>query len=201
MAQKIYDMLRKEIITLRLSPGEPLSEENLAKRFKVSRTLVREALRRLNHEGLVEQIPRKGAFVAKIGLTDVREIFQIREATEGIAARIAAPRIGQKKLDMIEDALYSGNDEEAERAGKKLHELILRYTDNKRMLDLLRILRVQLERMYFYTRALPGREKRSREEHKKILKSIRQRDPALAEEVMREHIVSTMQSVIRSLST
>ena len=201
MTQRIYKMLRREITTLRLSPGKALSEENLAKRFKLSRTPVREALRRLSHEGLVELIPRKGAFVSKIGLSDVREIFQIREAMEGIAARIAAPRIDEKKLDMIENVLYSGNDKDAEQAGKKLHELILEHAENKRLLDLLRILRVQLERMYVYARALPDRDKQSREEHKKIVKSIRQRDPALAEGAVREHIVSTMQSVIRCLST
>jgi len=199
LKEKIYDTLRKEIITLRLSPGEPLLEKNLAKRFKVSRTPIREVLRRLNHQGLVEMIPNKGAFVARIGLSDVREIFQIREALEGIAAKISASRFRKEELDELESALNTDDIEKAEEVGRKLHQIILEKAENKRITNLIDMLRGQIERMYFFAKNLPGREKRSLEEHREIIKALRTGDGELAEKAMRGHIISTLRTVIRSL--
>ena len=199
MKKKIYNILKEEIITLRLPPGEPLTEEKLAKRFKVSRTPIREVLNKLNHEGLVEIIPQKGAFVAKIGFSDVREIFQIREALEGIAAKISVFRFTKEELDEFESALNTEDLAKAEEVGRKLHQSILEKAGNKRISDLISILRGQIERMYFFARNLPGREKKSLEEHKEILRALRMRNGELAEKAMRKHIISTMRTVIRSL--
>lgn len=199
MKKKIYTILKKEIVTLRLSPGEPLLEQNLAQRFKVSRTPVREVLRRLNHEDLVEIVPQKGAFVARIGLSDVREIFQIRQALEGIAAKISASRFTKEELDEFESALDTDDLEKAEEVGKKLHHSILEKTGNRRISNLIEMLRTQIERMYFFAKSLPGREKRSLEEHRGILQALRRGDGESAEKAMRKHIVSTMRTVIESL--
>jgi len=199
LKKKIYDILKGEIVTLRLSPGEPLLEQNLAKRFKVSRTPVREVLNRLNHEGLVELIPQKGAFVAKIGFTDAREIFQIREALEGIAAKISASRFTKEELDEFESALDTEDLEEAEKVGRKLHQSIVQKAENKRISGLIDMLRGQIERMYFFARNLPGREKRSLQEHREILQTLKMKNGELAEKVMRKHMVSTLRTVIESL--
>jgi len=199
LKKKIYDILKEEIVTLRLPPGEPLIEEKLAKRFKVSRTPIREVLNKLNHEGLVEIIPQKGAFVAKIGFSDVRELFQIREALEGLAAKISASRFTQEELDEFESALNTEDLAKAEEVGRKLHQAILEKAANRRILNLMGILRSQIERMYFFARNLPGREKRSLDEHKEILRALQMRDGELAEKAMREHIISTMRTVIKSL--
>lgn len=199
MKNKIYKILKEEIVTLHLAPGEPLLEEKLAKRFKVSRTPIREVLNKLNHEGLVELIPQKGAFVARIGFTDVRELFQIREALEGLTAKISASRFTKEELDEFESALDTENLDKAEEVGRKLHQTILEKAGNKRISSLMDVLRNQIERMYFLAKNLPGREKRSSEEHKEILQALRMRNGELAEEVMRKHIVSTMQTVITSL--
>jgi len=199
LKKKIYDILKGEIVTFRLSPGEPLLEQNLAKRFKVSRTPVREVLRRLNHEGLVEIVPQKGAFVGRIGFTDVREIFQIREALEGLAAKISASRFTKKELDEFESALDTEDLDKAEKVGRKLHQIILEKAGNKRISNLIDILRSQLERMYFFAKNLPGREKRSLEEHREILQALQMKNGELAEKALRKHIVSTMRTVIESL--
>jgi len=199
LKNKIYKILKEEIVTLHLAPGEPLLEEKLAKRFKVSRTPIREVLNKLNHEGLVELIPQKGAFVARIGFTDVRELFQIREALEGLTAKISASRFTKEELDEFESALDTENLDKAEEVGRKLHQTILEKAGNKRISSLMDVLRNQIERMYFLAKNLPGREKRSSEEHKEILQALRMRNGELAEEVMRKHIVSTMQTVITSL--
>ncbi len=199
MKKRIYDTLREKIVTLRLPPGEPLIEEKLAKRFKVSRTPIREVLNRLNHEGLVELIPQKGAFVARIGFTDAREIFQIREALEGIAAKISASRFTKEELDEFESALDTEDLEEAEKVGRKLHQSIVQKAENKRISGLIDMLRGQIERMYFFARNLPGREKRSLQEHREILQTLKMKNGKLAEKVMRKHMVSTLRTVIESL--
>ncbi len=199
MKKRIYDILREKIVTLRLPPGEPLIEEKLAKRFKVSRTPIREVLNRLDHEGLVELIPQKGAFVARIGFTDAREIFQIREALEGIAAKISASRFTKEELDEFESALDTEDLEEAEKVGRKLHQSIVQKAENKRISGLIDMLRGQIERMYFFARNLPGREKRSLQEHREILQALKMKNGELAEKAMRKHMVSTLRTVIESL--
>ena len=199
MKKEIYNILKKEIVTLRLFPGEPLPEQNLAQRFKVSRTPVREVLRRLNHEGLVEIVPQKGAFVARIGLSDVREIFQIRQALEGIAAKISASRFTKEELDEFESALDTDDLEKAEEVGRKLHQSVLEKAGNRRISNLIDMLGSQIERMYFFAKNLPGREKRSLEEHREILQALRTGDGELAEKATRKHIVSTMRAIIESL--
>ena len=199
MKNKIYKILKEEIVTLRLAPGNPLLEEKLAKRFKVSRTPIREVLNKLNHEGLIELIPQKGAFVARIGFTDVRELFQIREALEGLAAKISASRFTKEELDEFESALDTENLDKAEEVGRKLHQTILEKAGNKRISSLIDVLRSQIERMYFLAKNLPGREKRSLEEHKELLQALRTRNGELAEKAMRKHMASTLRTVIESL--
>ena len=200
MKKKIYEILKEEIVTLHLPPGEPLVEEKLAKRFKVSRTPIRELLNNLNHEGLVELVPQKGAFVARIGFTDAREIFQIREALEGIAAKISASRFTKEELDEFESALDTEDLEEAEKVGRKLHQSIVQKAENKRISGLIDLLRGQIERMYFFAKNLPGREKRSLEEHREILQTLKMKNGELAEKAMRKHMVSTLRTVIESLA-
>jgi DNA-binding GntR family transcriptional regulator len=192
---KIYEILRNEIITLCLSPGEPLLEQTLARRFKVSRTPIREVLRRLNHEGLVEIIPQKGAFVAVIGLSDVHEVFQIREALEGLAARIAASRMDKGQLDSIEHKLSERSMEEAAQAGARLHQFILEATENRRLLSMMEILKGQIDRLRAVAGRFPGRTSKSIEEHKEILTALKAKNGELAEKAMRRHIRSTMLSI------
>ena len=199
MKKKIYDILKEEIITLCLPPGEPLIEEKLAKRFKVSRTPIREVLNKLNHEGLVELIPQKGAFVGRVGFIDVRELFQIREALEGIATKISVSRFTKEELDEFESALDTEDLDKAEEVGRKLHQTILEKAGNKRISSLIDVLRSQIERMYFFAKNLPGREKRSLEEHREILRALKMKNGELAEKAMRKHMVSTLRTVIESL--
>lgn len=196
----VYHALKKDIITLRLPGGEFLSEVRLAQRFKVSRTPVREALRRLNHEGLVEVIPNKGTFVSRVDIATIREIFQIREGLEGIAARIATSHLDQKKLEGIWQALDSPDREKGARAGQKLHKVIFEATENKRLLEIIRILEDQMTRIHFLAKRIPGRDDKSIQEHKEIVRALKAGKGDLAEKAMRRHIRSTMRSVFESLA-
>lgn len=101
--EKAFRVIRKEILSNRLPPGESLNERNLSERLKVSKTPIREAIQLLHKEGLVDFVPQKGAFVAQISLNDIGEIMQIREGLEPLAAGIAASSYPLKELAMIEN--------------------------------------------------------------------------------------------------
>lgn len=198
---RVYDELKQRIITLELSPGEPLKEQELATHFEVSRTPVREALGILDHEGLVEIIPQKGAFVAKLDFMIIREIYQLREVLEGLAARIAAPRIDIRKLDKIEKILDSSEDAaQIERKGRELHEFIIKAAGNRRLAEILRILQSQVMRIHYLTVRIPGRTEKSLQEHREIIAALRKRKGNLAERTVKRHIMSSMESTLRAIA-
>jgi len=98
LADQAYRILLEDIVTLKLQPGEVLAEEDLRRRLDLGRTPIREALQRLASERLVVVIPRKGVIVSEINITDLGEIYEVRETMEGLAARLAAERFGAGPL-------------------------------------------------------------------------------------------------------
>src|SRR5215831_5496557 len=98
LAGTVYEALRQAIVDREFDPGEPLTEEDLSRRFKVSRTPVREALAKLERDHLVRVVPKKGAFVRTMSHEEIRELYQIREVLETLAVRLAAPRVDRDDL-------------------------------------------------------------------------------------------------------
>lgn len=198
-----YSEIANLLIQEQLQPGEPLVEADLVDRLGLGRTPIREALLQLAKEGLVEMYPRRGAFVAKIGLKDVRELFEIREAIEGIAARSAAQTAEAEALKGFErrweEAEGIKDPEERIRSfdaiGDELHEYILRVCDNKRIVQIINNYRLLLQRERHHAAAIPGRLEMSYREHRKILEAMLERDPEKAERMMRRHIASTAQTI------
>lgn len=198
---KVYNELKQRIITLQLAPGEPIKEQELATRFEVSRTPIREALTILNHEGLVEIIPQKGAFVARLDFMMIREIYQLREVLEGLAARIAAPRIDIRKLNKIGKMLNGSEGvDQIEKAGRGLHEFIIEVAGNRRLAEIVRILQNQIMRVHYLTARIPGRTGKSLQEHRKIIAALRKRKSDLAEIAVKKHIISSMESTLREIA-
>jgi DNA-binding GntR family transcriptional regulator len=101
----IYEILKKEIILRKIKPGEKINEEELAKSLQVSRTPVRETLLRLEHEGIVEIIPRRGAFVVSQSKQKVMDILQVREVLEGLVARLATENMDERILNRLRNCL------------------------------------------------------------------------------------------------
>lgn len=184
--------------------GDSLVEEELAARYRGSRTPVREALRRLAHEGLVTIADRRGATVVDYSLRDIVEIYTIREALEGMAARLAA--------DLMEDAAVESLEEMFEglaaaqrqgrlpEAGDRIHDVILQASGNRRLGLLMDVNKVHQARLHRTATRLPGRVEQSFLEHQRILAALKSRDPDAAEHVIREHIRSTRRSLIESAS-
>ena len=102
LRELVFESLREAIIQGKLGPGERLMEIQLAEEMGVSRTPVREAIRKLELEGLVVMIPRKGAYVAGLSLKDIADVFEIRRALEGLAAELASERATDEELEQME---------------------------------------------------------------------------------------------------
>lgn len=199
----IYEAIKDKIISGELSHATPIVEKKLALEYQCSRTPIREALRKLEQDGLVKIIPRKGVFVSQITITDIEEIFVIREALEGISTRIATGIISNHNIKILhaiaEKADYEfkeGDNEGSFQSGNELHDIILKIAGNNRIIKTISTIKDQIQRMHLMAKTIPGRLEKSNFEHSEIIKAMELRDIELAELKMREHIRSTKESLI-----
>ncbi|MCL5958594.1 MAG: GntR family transcriptional regulator, partial [Chloroflexi bacterium] len=165
------------------------------------------ALLQLEREGLVVIVPFKGARVAGISLKDIREVFELRAALEGLAARLATSVLTEKGLEEARRVLLSideaaGNEdyEAYAAAEKQIHRLLARASDNDRLVASLKNLDDQVERMRALAIHGPGRLTRSRQEYRAILAAIEEGNPSQAEKLMRAHVHAVMQELLEEQS-
>jgi GntR family transcriptional regulator, rspAB operon transcriptional repressor len=207
----VYEELKNAIVDLRLAPGEPLREATLADRLGVSKTPIREALTRLEQEGLVETTSFKGAVVTRYSREDLIEIYELRELLENAAVRAAAQsmtepdrarlgHIAQESRRLQRSQEPSGQDR-AELAAllTEFDALLYDQVLNHRIKALIENLRAHLTRIGQLTAEIPGRIDASVDEHERIVEAIAARDPELAEQCMREHIRSVRDAQLRAL--
>lgn len=202
----VFNTLRQAILRGELAPGERLMEIRLAERLGVSRTPIREAIRKLELEGLVLMVPRKGAEVAKISEKSLREVLEVRRSLEELATELACQRMSDEQIsgleaarDAFEAAVDSGDVMEMAECDEKFHDVIFGGSDNARLVQILNNLR---EQMYRYRlEYIKDADKRQilLLEHENIVRAIRARHVAEAREAMREHIDNQEITVSRNL--
>jgi DNA-binding GntR family transcriptional regulator len=205
--QRVYDHLRAEIMGDRLPPGTELSEVALSKELAVSRGPIREAIGRLAAEGLVTVRPRRGAEVRFITPEELIESYQVREALEVLAVRLAVPRItgaALADLDGLADRMSEHAKEGAVAdfftANVAFHELLCELSGNKKLLQVYRRLAGEIGRFQARTLALRGSLEGSVAEHRAILAAIRLRDVDKAAELTAAHIRVPAQRLHETLS-
>jgi DNA-binding GntR family transcriptional regulator len=194
--ERAYRHLKTAIVSVQTTPGTPLNEQQIAGRLGMSRTPVREALRRLEQEGLVVRHPRRGVVVAPLSMQDVLEIWQLREILEPAACRLAVGRLDPVALAGLERTLSAlvGREprlEDYERhhqADVALHRLIAQATGNARLFQILEALTGRIARVRMAHS--PTRFRRALREHLDILAALRRGDPEVAAEVMRVHLAN-----------
>jgi DNA-binding GntR family transcriptional regulator len=191
----VFETLREAIIEGVLNPGERLMEVQLAEEMGVSRTPVREAIRKLELEGFVVMLARKGAYVADISTKDIADVFEIRAGLESLACQLAAERITDEELDELQvllvkvvDNAEQGDVEAFIEADTEFHDVLYRASRNERLVQIISNLREQIQRFRSTTLASPGRLKVALEEHKKIVDAIYERNIVLAGQLAQEHI-------------
>lgn len=205
---RVIAEMRRRIISGEAASGALLSELALAEEFGVSRTPVREALKQLQTEGLVEVRPRVGTFVAAPSRRDITELFQMKELLEGAAARLLAQRGRVPELDRLQQNLRDADDAVSrdDRSHyatlvEEFHGLLIVGADNTKLEAHYRTLMNQLAYSRLVTTSLdqPGRPMQSEREHHVVLDLIIAKDGDSAERVMREHVRASRQALLAGL--
>jgi len=204
----VFNTLRQAILRGELKPGERLMEIQLANKLGVSRTPIREAIRKLELEGLVLMIPRKGAEVAEITEKSLKDVLEIRRALEDLAVRLACEKITKEEIkelkkagDEFKKVLKSQDITEVAEADVRFHDVIYMATDNPKLIQLLNNFREQMYR--FRVEYLKKAEVRPQllAEHDEIIKYITEGNKEEASRVVTRHIENqalTVQDVIRT---
>lgn len=208
LRDQVYDILKKKIILRDIGSGEKINEEELAKAFGVSRTPIRETLVRLEHEGIVKIIPRRGAFVVSQSLKKVIDLLQVREVLEGLVVRLATKNMKSDILHRIRKCLEEVSSDTLDPnrlmkytpADVEFHSLLLEACDNELLESMMERVNANLQMVRLRTVALPGRPEQTVREHFEIVAAIERGDAALAETLMRKHVASVRRDVEKNIS-
>ncbi|MDT8894616.1 GntR family transcriptional regulator [Halomonas sp. I1] len=194
--QRLRDALEDDIINGRRAPGERLDPEALGREFEVSRTPVREAIQQLVASGLVTVSPKKGTFVAKVGIDQLIEMFEVMAELEGMCGRLAARRISDEELTTLREALArceaaarAGDPDEYYYENAAFHDCIYRASHNGFLDSEARQLKQRLKpyrRLQLQVRQRMGS---SLDEHREIVDAIEAGDAERAEHALRDHVL------------
>ena len=192
LREKIVDYLKESIIKGHLKPGERIAEPELAEKFGVSRTPVREALRQLESEGFLTVLPRKGATVSPITDKDVQEFYAIKSLLEGYAARIACERMTEKDVRRMEELneqmkVFAENEDVKSffKCDNRFHDVFLKACGNDKLYNLVHSLVQQFERFRITALSVPGRMRDSVRQHEEIIDAFRRRDGERVEKLVK----------------
>lgn len=206
LSEIVFETLRDAIISQVLTPGQRLMEIQLAEEMGVSRTPVREAIRKLELEGFIVMIPRKGAYVAEISLQDIREVFELRGALEVLAVSLASQRITEEELEELNSCVLKEAEQTKANNLKSIieidaqfHSVLYKAARNKRLLQIINNLQEQLHRFRSASLASPGRDKIALEEHKQIIAALSKRDEEEVKKLAQRHIKKAEQAFLSSL--
>ena len=191
----VFSILRNAILDKKLEPGLRLVERNIAEQLGVSRTPVREAIRKLELERLVTHIPRKGVVVSGFTKADIVEILVIRTSLEALICSIAATKIKPRELERLESLAKQISDEHGKENFKKsnqlndkFHEIVYRAAESPRLYDFLDTLREYITKFTQVAYSKPGRPEEAWEEHNGIIEALRNHDSAGADAAAKRHV-------------
>ena len=204
----VFNTLRQAILRGELKPGERLMEIQLANKLGVSRTPIREALRKLELEGLVHMVPRKGAEVADITEKSLRDVLEVRKALEELSVQLACEKITEEEIEELKrvaerfkDTLNDQDVTKIAEADVAFHDVIYTATDNQKLILLLNNLR---EQMYRYRVEYLKKEEAYPQliaEHEELIDNISKRNKEEATRIMCEHIDNQVATVINVIHT
>lgn len=195
MKYEIYNKIKKMIISGEIKPNTYVSEKQIAEQLGVSRTPVREAIYMLEADGILEHVKNKGAMIPELTLKDIISISQVREAIEGMAARIACDKANKETLRFLIDE-YSkisdpSNDEQRNKSaaiGRKIHAEIVLCTENDQLIKIYNDMSIKLNQIMVYMKESVTRTEFPAEDHIRIATHILNNDYEKAEKAMRSHI-------------
>lgn len=202
-----YRRLREAILSSRIPAGARINELELASAWKISRTPIRDALRRLEAEGLVQAASGRGMIVPVLSRSEVEELYDVREALEGMAARRAAERATPAFLTRLNTlikaygaAVKQGDMDRLMGVDDELHTAVVQMGQNRRLMQGYQGVRMQLYRFHAGSFRLRGRAAKSFREKARLVAAIRSRDAARAEAAMREHLAGLRVDIMENFA-
>jgi DNA-binding GntR family transcriptional regulator len=209
ISEIVYNKIKNLIVTCKFQGGERLLLNNLAHRFGVSITPIREALKQLEKEELVRLIPNKGAEVVNIFIEDVVEIYDIRAALEGLAIQSLCGKVDKDFLGKLY-TLYSKSENyltekdiiSYQEYNKKFHELIISQTENKRLNSMMNQIRDHMSIIIIKNLSLESLEKTKyhAKEHIKIFYALEESNFDLAEKLVKTHIINAKNEILSNFT-
>jgi len=206
LREKIVETIRSAIVNGQLQAGTRVAEPDLAERFGISRTPIREAFRQLESEGFITVIPRKGAVVASFSSKDVSDFYDLKALLEGYAARCAVGQLSDKDLTRMETV----NRQMETAAGKRdlrrvlllhneFHDIFLKACGNEKLHSIIHGMVMQFQR-YRLVLAMPGKIEGSVRQHREIIDAFRKKDGALAEILVQKNADYGKKILLRELA-
>ncbi|HIU64629.1 MAG TPA: GntR family transcriptional regulator [Candidatus Avacidaminococcus intestinavium] len=206
LRELVCEKIRQAITAGVFKPGERLMEIQLAEEMGVSRTPVREAIRKLELEGFIVMIPRRGTYVADISIKDITEVYEIRTALEILAAGLAAERISDDELQEMQRLLVEigkhMEDDDMEKiveADTAFHDVLYQASRNERLGNIISNLREQITTLRGRSMHYPGRLRDTLEEHRAIVESIAHRNVDKAQVAAREHMENAEHTLLKAI--
>lgn len=206
LREVVCEALREAIRNGVLKPGERLMEIQLAEELGVSRTPVREAIRKLELEGYVVMMPRRGTYVASMSIRDINEIFEIRTALESLSNGLAAEHITEEELEHLQRLLViiggyikAGDIEKIVETDIEFHDLMYHAARNQRLVGIISNLRDQLTRFRTLSMSYPGRLEATIEEHKAIVEAIANGDRKMASKAAERHMENSEKTLLKAM--
>lgn len=204
--EQAYRYVRNAIQTGQLKPGDRLREVELAEVIGLSRTPIREALAKLQAEGLVLHDATRGIVVAQLDYSMVTELYYMREVLEGTAARLTAQHASEVEISILEDLCRQyeaslGNEAMLAVSNRQFHDTLYRCSHNRYLINMLTVLHDALSLLGSTTLSSPERASETLREHEAVVDAVRNRDPDAAEQALRNHIRSAQKVRMKKLFT
>ena len=196
--------MKESIVRGEIAAGTKLAETRLAQKLGVSRTPLREAINRLEQDGFVEIIPRRGAYVKKHSLQGILENLELREVLEGLAVRLASRHATPEMIRKMKACFQRFSERNVEGSissyahqNIRFHNLIIQASQNQKLIAIIRNLFDQMDMVRLHTIVLPGRARKSLSEHSAIIRYIEKGQAQKAEKNLRVHIADLRQAVLK----
>ena len=206
LRERIVETIRNAIVNGQLAPGTRIAEPELADKFGISRTPIREAFRQLESEGFITVVPRKGAIVASLSPQDISDFYDLKMVLEGYAARCAVKTLKEGDLTKMETV-----NRQIEAAAKKkdlrrlldlhneFHDIFLKACGNEKLHSIIQGMVMQFQR-YRLVLAMPGRIEGSIRQHQEIVEAFRKKDGHLAESLVQKNAQYGKKILLRELA-
>jgi len=204
MSEEIADILRENIISGNINPGEKVNEYQVAKLLNISRPPIREAFRLLAAEGLITLVPRKGAFISKMSSQEVKEIYEMKSMMESFAVRLAISILEEKELSeldsilkVMEQKIKENNFKQIQKLNIEFHRKMIGMSKNQKLIRFYESIVLPIRRYQRLGLSAPSSWEISLAEHGSIVEAIRSKNIELAEKLTREH---TMRATLRVIN-